>query len=129
MNVSTVTDWTSVVTHPLGLWGFALCRVFGVLSLSLKRRTPYWITGCLMVFAAVCLVSGFTLAYRHQEHNMSDSEKKAERTTGGQNEKQPQVPRSVQPSIPSRVHQETHGALQGVEGNVIINQGGSAPKK
>src|SRR5262249_29343806 len=58
MNVSTVTDWTSVVTHPLGLWGFALCRVFGVLSLSLKRRTPYWITGCLMVFAAVCLVSG-----------------------------------------------------------------------
>jgi len=82
-----------------------------------------------MVFAAVCLVSGFTLAYRHQEHNMSDSEKKAERTTGGQNEKQPQVPRSVQPSIPSRVHQETHGALQGVEGNVIINQGGSAPKK
>jgi hypothetical protein len=105
-------EWTSVVTHPLGLVGFALFLVFSVLSWK-RRRTPDWVMACFILLAAVVLVGGLTLAYRNQPEAHSG--------------------KSEQRMPPAQVHQETHGsqspAVHGVQGNVTINQEGAAPKK
>lgn len=55
-------DFTNVVTHPLGLAGFALALVFGVLS-RVGRHPPPWWPHAAVAMAAVTLVGGLTLAY------------------------------------------------------------------
>jgi hypothetical protein len=56
-------DWTKVVTEPLGLAGFALFLVFGVLSRVKRDDERKWLGPLAMAMAIVALSGGLTLAY------------------------------------------------------------------
>ena len=61
-------DWMKVITHPLGIAGFALALVFGVVGRVIvqKHRKNKWIEPAAYVLAAVCVVGGLALAYRRE---------------------------------------------------------------
>lgn len=55
--------WTRVVTHPLGLIGFALFLVFSFLAKNRQKKKPAWLAPLAFGMAFVTLVGGFGLAY------------------------------------------------------------------
>lgn len=55
-------DWTKVVTEPLGLVGFALALVFGVLGA--RRGAPRGLLPVGIALAAACMVGAFALAWQ-----------------------------------------------------------------
>jgi len=57
-------EWTKVVTHPLGLAGFALFLVFSLLARAKRRDERRWIFPVSLVMAVFALVGGLSLAYR-----------------------------------------------------------------
>ena len=59
--------WIDVVTNPLGIAGFALFLVFTFVS---RSRRPLE-RNVFMVFAAVALLAGLGLAYRHATEPLS----------------------------------------------------------
>jgi hypothetical protein len=56
-------DWTKVVTEPLGLAGFALFLVFGVLARVKRDDERKWLGPLAMAMAVLALTGGLTLAY------------------------------------------------------------------
>ncbi len=56
-------DWTKVVTDPLGLAGFALFLVFGVLSQVKRDEERKWMGPLAMAMAILALTGGLTLTY------------------------------------------------------------------
>jgi len=60
--------WEKVLTNPLGLAGYALCLVFGVVTLIAKKREqkPRWVIPAGFALAAICVLGGLALAY-HRE--------------------------------------------------------------
>ena len=56
-------DWTKVVTEPLGLAGFALFLVFGVLARVKKQDERRWLGPLASGMAVLALLGGLTLAY------------------------------------------------------------------
>jgi hypothetical protein len=63
-----MTDWTKVVTHPLGLAGFALFLAFSYIGKAKPQRAPVWLTSSAYILALVALVGGIGLAYRDSGH-------------------------------------------------------------
>lgn len=55
-------DFTNVITHPLGLAGFALFLVFGVLS-RVGNHPPPWGSRVAVAMAVLALMGGLALAY------------------------------------------------------------------
>jgi hypothetical protein len=55
--------WIKVVTHPLGLIGFALFLVFSFLAKNRQKKKPTWLPSVAFVMAFATLVGGFGLAY------------------------------------------------------------------
>jgi hypothetical protein len=55
--------WTKAVTEPLGLAGFALFLVFGVLSRIKRDDERRWLGPLAMAMAVVALTGGLALAY------------------------------------------------------------------
>ncbi len=116
-------DWTKVVTEPLGLAGFALFLVFGVLS-RLKRKTELrWMGPVAAGMAILALAGGLALAYV----------KTARQAT-------PVVSQPAAAAAPTQTNQQvqqtTKGAgspiVQGVQGDVTITvdqSTGSTKKK
>lgn len=58
-----MSDWTKVVTNPLGLAGFALFLVFGFLAKLKQRDVRRWLAPVAIVMAVIALVAGLSLAY------------------------------------------------------------------
>lgn len=56
-------DWSKVVTHPLGLGGFALALVFTALSRS-KAEKMQWLKPAAFSLAGLALIGGIGIAYR-----------------------------------------------------------------
>lgn len=56
-------DWTKVITEPLGLAGFALFLVFGVLSRVKRQKELRWMGPVAAGMAILALAVGLTLAY------------------------------------------------------------------
>jgi hypothetical protein len=56
-------NWTKVVTEPLGLAGFALSLVFGVIARWKKSDGRRWMFPAAISMAGVALVGGLSLAY------------------------------------------------------------------
>ena len=54
-------DWTKVITHPLGLSGFALFLVFGYLGT--RKSTPALLLRVSLAMGLLSLVGGLALAY------------------------------------------------------------------
>jgi hypothetical protein len=60
---TTINDWTKVVTEPLGLAGFALFLVFGVLSRLKAKDERRWLGPLASTMAVLALAGGMVLAY------------------------------------------------------------------
>lgn len=80
-------DFKEMITHPLGLAGFALALVFGVLSTRLRRTAPPWWPTVAILLAAVALIGGLLLAYIEPsvsttpvEHQTASSERPVKAT-------------------------------------------------
>jgi len=58
-----MSEWTKVVTHPLGLAGFVLFLVFGYLAKTKRRDERRWLSPVAFAIAAVALIGGLVLAY------------------------------------------------------------------
>jgi hypothetical protein len=105
-------EWTKVVTHPLGLAGFALFLVFGCLARAKRNDERRWLSPAAVILALVALVGGLLIAYRQ-------APKPA-----------PQPIQAIQPQPPakqqsnSKVQQTSTGEgspnVQGVQGDVTI---------
>jgi len=102
-----IMTWTEVVTHPLGLAAFALALVFGVAGVKLAARNRPWFLPAAIILAVLVIVGGLFLSYQEVQLKAKPA------TTAAPQEK-------------PVVKQETHGpdspAIQGVGGDVTINQ-------
>ncbi|MBA2659198.1 MAG: hypothetical protein H0U72_06540 [Nitrosospira sp.] len=65
-------DWTKVITEPMGLVGFALSLVFGVLSVR-KGMPPWWPTAA-MILAIVSVAGGIFLAFKKVDADTAKAE-------------------------------------------------------
>lgn len=55
-------DWTQVITHPLGLAGFALALVFGIISAKGSEQVS-WLAPVAASMAVLALAGGLYLSY------------------------------------------------------------------
>jgi hypothetical protein len=115
-------DWTKVVTEPLGLGGFALFLVFGVLARVKRDGERRWLAPMAMGMAVLALAGGLMLAYM-----------KTVREAVPQTRSAPVAPAAqpaAQPAQVNQVDQKTSGAgspaVQGVQGDVTITVDQSA---
>lgn len=102
-----MNEWIKVVTHPLGLVGFVLFLVFGLLAKVKQQSERRWLFGAAIVLALISLVGGLGLAYLQTKNSQS----------AGSAPSQQQTNKGAQ--------QTSSGAgspnIQGIQGNVKIN--------
>src|SRR5205809_340171 len=118
-------DWTRVLTHPLGLVGYVLFLLFGLVA-GLKRRDERrWILPAALVAAGVALLGGLDLAFRDVDHKAHEAVIAQPATTSSPASKQQNT----------HVSQTSSGAgspnVQGVQGDVTITgdqSGNKTPK-
>jgi hypothetical protein len=101
-------DWMKVITHPLGIAGFALALVFGVVGrviVQKHRKNIQWIVPAAYALAAVCIVGGLALAYRRESMTP------------------PVKPDTVGTMRIDKIDQKVGNgtAVAGVQGNVTVN--------
>ena len=61
--VGSLGSWTKVVMQPLGLAGFALFLVFGLIA-NRKRKAPHnWLFPAALGMAVLALIGGISLSY------------------------------------------------------------------
>ncbi|KAA6458179.1 hypothetical protein DYQ86_19855 [Acidobacteria bacterium AB60] len=58
-----MTDWTKVVVQPLGLAGFALFLVFGLVARLKRGASRRWLSPVAIAMACLALVGGLALAW------------------------------------------------------------------
>ena len=56
--------WIKVLTHPLGLAGFALFLVFTLVAKAKQRSERRWLSPAAVLIALVALLGGLSLDYR-----------------------------------------------------------------
>jgi hypothetical protein len=57
-------QWTKVLVHPLGLAGYALFLVFGLVAVLKRRDERRWMLRAASAAAGIALLGGIGLAYR-----------------------------------------------------------------
>jgi hypothetical protein len=109
-------EWTKVVTHPLGLAGFALFLVFGYLARAKRNDERRWLSPAAVVLALVALAGGLLIAYRQAPQPAPLPVQAA------QPQSAPQPPAKQQTN--NNVQQTSTGEgspnVQGVQGDVTI---------
>ena len=114
--------WTRVVTHPLGLAGFALFLVFGYLAKVKSKDERRWLSPAAVCAAVLALGGSLILAYI-QTAKLAASPRQLTQAPAQQQTNQVQQTTSG-PGSP---------AVQGVQGDVTItvdqSTGGTKPKK
>jgi hypothetical protein len=116
-----MTPWTKVVTDPLGLAGFALFLIFGLVAKLTNKSERQWVSRTAVVAAVFTLVSCLALAFLRTTRSMPQPAGK--NVTAGTTSSQQS----------NEVHQSTSGpgspAVQGVQGNVtvVVDQSSGQP--
>lgn len=121
-----MTNWAQAVNNPFGLVAF-----FGLLLLILLSRSKWKHRNTLFVIVALIVIAaGLYLAFMENKHQPTGSSGEKSSTTTSPEPKGGPSPKT-EPT--GSVHQETHGpgspAVQGVTGNVTIQQGPEKEKK
>lgn len=117
---NAMSEWIKVVTHPLGLVGFVLFLIFGLLAKAKYRAERRWLYPAAVAFAMVALLGGLGLAYFQVRGSMPAV--------------QPQAVQAPSPSQqgPTQVQQTVTGAggvaVEGVEGDLTITVDQSSGK-
>jgi len=103
-------EWIKVIGDPLGLTGFVLFLVFGLLAKVKRRDERRWLFPAVLVMALIALFGGLSLAYLRTRPSTSP----------------PTLPQSTSASQQqtNQVQQTSSGEgspnVQGVEGGVTI---------
>lgn len=109
-------DWNKVLLHPLGLAGYVLFLLFGLLSRVKSRSERRWILPTSLIAACIALLGGIGLAYRDVQSQASKNvvapSAAVTATTQQQNDHPQQSSTGPQSSN-----------VQGVQGDVNINYG------
>ena len=63
MLTNLASGWTKVVTQPLGLAGFVLFLVFGLLAKLKRGDERRWLFPAAVVMAGIALLGGLSLSY------------------------------------------------------------------
>jgi len=107
-----MSEWVKVVTHPLGLAGFALFLVFGYLAKEKRQDTRRWLPAVAVAMAVITLVGGLYLSYSRVF------------TPPGRATQTGMAPPPIQHQANQQIQQTTSGpgspAIQGVQGDVTI---------
>jgi len=113
-----MSEWTKVVTDPLGLAGFALFLTFAMLARVKKNGERQWIFPLACTMAVIALAGGLLLS--HERSKRENAEQPLPNET-----KPMSAPSSNPIQQVNQVDQETEGpgspTVQGVQGNVTIN--------
>jgi hypothetical protein len=64
-------EWVKVVVQPLGLAGFALFLVFGLIARAKRNDQRKWLSTAAVGMAFVALIGGMTLAFVHERSQMA----------------------------------------------------------
>jgi hypothetical protein len=125
--------WTEIVTHPLGLAGFALFIVFSLLArMGSSGRWP-WLAPAAVTMAFIALLGGLGLAFR-QSHQTAVQEK-PDRAAGEKpiSTEDSQTPGQTPPGQPTTIQQQTSGsqspAVSNIQGDVNITIQGNQEQK
>ncbi len=115
-----MSEWTKVVTQPLGLAGFVLFLVFGYLAKVKRQDARRWLSPVAFAIAAVALIGGLVIAYVQVPKSVAPASNPAN------------PPASIQQQTNQQVQQTTSGqgspAVQGVQGDVTITVDQSSDK-
>lgn len=115
--MENVSSWVNVVTDPLGLAGFALFLIFGLVAKVGSSKGQQWVAMAAVLMAVIALIGGMLLSL--------------------QSNKAVQQPVSVTSPVSQpesgEASQTTHGeqspAVQNVDGSVTINIGSQGENK
>lgn len=115
-----MSEWTKVVTEPLGLAGFALFLMFGLLARLKRRDDRHWLTPVAAIMAVMALAGGMLLSlFKRSRPPLNPP---AQATSAPVHSQQQS----------NQVQQTTSGqgspAVQGVQGNVTITVDQSSGK-
>lgn len=100
-----------IVTHPLGLAGYALALVFGLISkLGPSDRVP-WVAPAAVALAAVCIIGGLVLA--------NGQVNKVKKTS---------PPAASAAAVTQHTQGDQSPAISGTSGDVSVNYGSSKRK-
>jgi len=106
-----MAPWVKVITDPLGLAGFALFLLFGLIARLTRNRERQWISRVAVATAVLTLVGCFAVEFLGTAKSTDVPKDKA--AAGSTPQKQS-----------NEVHQSTSGpgspAVQGVQGDVAI---------
>jgi hypothetical protein len=107
-----MTEWTKVVTNPLGLAGFALFLVFGYLARAKRNDERRWLSPAAVALAVVALVGCLLIAYK-QLPKPSPQPVQAIQA-------QPPVKQQTNNNVQQTSSGEGSPNVQGVQGDVTI---------
>jgi hypothetical protein len=104
-----MSEWTKVVSNPLGLAGFALFLVFAYLAKVKRADERRWLSPAAVLAAVAALLGGLLIAYAQIPKTAPPAQ-----TNGA----------SPSSQTPGRVEQISTGEgspnIQGVQGNVTL---------
>lgn len=115
---SSVNEWVKVLIHPLGLTGYALFLLFGLMARAKRRNERRWILPVTLLGACMALAGGIGLAYRDTSRTAQDPVKSLSAASPSM---------AQQPQQDERIQQRSSGAnspnVQGTEGDVTFTYG------
>lgn len=113
-----MSEWTKVVTHPLGLAGFALFLLFGYLARTKRSDRRRWLSPVAFALAGIALIGGLVLAYVQVPKPVA---------APLQTDKPPAPTQQQTDQVQQTTTGQGSPAVQGVQGNVTItvDQNGS----
>jgi hypothetical protein len=111
-------EWTKVLVHPLGLTGYVLFLLFGLLARTKRRDEKRWLFPAALAAAGIALVGGLGLAYLEIDRTAHETQIMLP------------VPTPAPTPRQSNDHVKQIGVtnVQGVQGDVTITIGQSPSK-
>ncbi|HEV2990205.1 MAG TPA: hypothetical protein VG759_17305 [Candidatus Angelobacter sp.] len=70
---SPSTEWTKVLIHPLGLVGYVLFLLFGLIARAKRRDEKRWLYPAVLAAAGIALVGALGLAYLEVNHKAHEA--------------------------------------------------------
>src|SRR5437868_6322856 len=104
-----MSDWSKVVTEPLGLAGFALFLVFGFLSKLKRKDERRWLAPTAAAMGVAALAGGMVLSYFKASQSSAHGASQIQVNQIQQTTTAPDSP-----------------VFQGVQGNVTVNNQSSS---